>query len=206
MSVELIEHNPTFKKPCMLLLSTCASDDIKNRTQLLDAVVDSWEKSWRHTPDAMISILVANKALLEAITVDGEPYQGTLEDIQLDLDIDENAQVTSTLTVTELGQQILTDYAPKNTLNQLLDEKSKYGDVFQVALAACNKEDGCSLSDLEAAINSMPALQPDPKDRQTKVYAQFFIDALESAGAIEWKGAWRTTAAGKDILAAQTAA
>lgn len=202
MSVELIEHNPSIKKPAMLMLQVCKREGMDTRGDVEAAVADEWQNAWRQSPSNIMEMLVRAGALEENITVNGEPYDGTLEDIQLDLSISEDAEVVAGIRVMELGDQILTDYAPSQTIENLFQEKPAYSDVFKVALEACQDSKGCSLPDLEAALMTMPQLQPDPQTHQTKVYSQFFIDALETAGAIEWDGAWHITSAGEQVLAA----
>ncbi len=202
MSVELIEHNPSIKKPAMLMLQTCKRDGMDTRGDAEAAASEQWQSAWRQSPSNIMEILISAGALDESITVDGEPYDGTLEDIQLDLSISEDAEVVAGIRITELGEQILADYAPEQTISNLFQEKPAYGEVFKVALKACQDPKGCSLPDLEAALMTMPQLQPDPKTHQTKVYPQFFIDALETAGAIEWSGSWHITGAGEQVLAA----
>lgn len=202
MSVEIIEHNPSFKKPAMALLEVCKREDIATRADAEVAAAEQWDAEWRQNPASIMEVLVKAKAVDEEITVDGEPYNGTLEDIQLDMSVDEDADVVSRIEVTELGEQILSDYAPKNTLTALFGDKPEYADVFHAALVACDEADGCSLPTLESAIEQLPQLQPDPETHQTKVYPQYFIDALETAGAICWDGAWKLTETGREALAA----
>lgn len=202
MSVEIIEHNPSFKKPAMTLLEVCKRDDIATRADAEIAAAQAWDAEWRQNPASIMEVLVGAKAIVEEITVDGERYKGTLEDIQLDLSIDEDAEVISKVEVTKLGEQILVDYAPENTLAKLLGDKPEYEDVFKAALVACDANGGCSLSALEDAMTALPQLQPDPATHQTKVYPQYFIDALETAGAIQWDGSWKLTETGRKALAA----
>ena len=43
-------------------------------------------------------------------------------------------------------------------------------------------------------------LRGDPLLENPKIYASFFIDALELAGGIAWDEKWRTTPAGKEFV------
>lgn len=202
MAVELIEHNPSFKLPAMLLLEICNQEKINTRADAENAAAEKWDAEWRQNPASIMDVLISGKAIEERLTVDGEPYEGTLEDIQLDFAVDEDADVVSSIAVTKLGERILAEYAPEHTLAALFDEKPQYEDVFKAALEACDAANGCSRVALEDALESMEQLQPDPETHQTKVYAQYFIDALETAGAIRWDGVWRLTDAGQKALAA----
>lgn len=202
MSVEFIEHNTSFKKPAMLVLATCKDPDFATRGDVEAAVAEQWDAEWNHSPADTVEFLLAAKALDEEVTVDGEPYDGTLENIQLDLSVDESADVVARMQITEVGQQVLDDYAPAHTVAELLASKPAYHDVFRAVLEACTPDEGCTLPDLESAIEGFPQLKPDPQTHQTKVYPQYFIDALETAGAIEWTDSWRITQAGKEALSA----
>ena len=77
-------------------------------------------------------------------------------------------------------------------------------DISEAELAMLERTPGSAIGTsrdaLEAALSQLPALAVDPETKQRSVYPQYFIDALESAGGIEWAGAWHTTQAGKTLL------
>lgn len=201
MSVELIEHNPAFKHPAMTLLGICSEGTASSRQQLEDIATASWQPAWRQSPASMTDILVRNHALSEELTVEGEPYAGTLEDLQLDMSVPEDAAWESRIELTETGRQILADYTPSATITALYASKPNYAEIFDAAVRACTADAGCSRKELEDAILAFPQLQPDPETKQTRVYPQYFIDALETAGAIAWDGAWKATPEGRNALA-----
>ncbi|MGN0073510.1 MAG: hypothetical protein ACI36W_06945 [Coriobacteriales bacterium] len=201
MSVELIEHNPALKKPAMAVLHACENGQAVSRQQLIDLCSASWCKAWRQSPASTIDILTRSNALDETITVEGEPYNGTLEQLQLDMSVPEDAAWESSISPTALGEQILADYAPNATITALYESKPQYADVFDAAIQVCAAPEGCTRTELEAAINAFPQLKPDPQTQQTKVFAQYFIDALETAGAITWDGAWKASSEGRRALA-----
>lgn len=201
MSVELIEHNPALKKPAMAVLSACNSQQAASRQQLIDVCSGAWGANWRQSPASTIDILTRSKALNEQITVEGEPYDGTLEQLQLDMSVPEDAAWESSIEPTALGRQILADYAASATIAALYESKPHYAEIFDAAIQACAAPEGCKRAGLEAAINAFPQLKPDPQTKQTKVFAQYFIDALETAGAICWDGAWKATPEGRSVLA-----
>lgn len=201
MTVELIEHNPALKQPAMAVLGACGTQQAASRQQLIDVCTPAWRSNWRRSPASTIDILTRSKALNETITVEGEPYNGTLEQLQLDMSVPEDAAWESSIAPTELGLKILEDYAPSATIAALYESKPHYAEIFDAAIQACSAPQGCKRAELEAAINAFPQLKPDPQTKQTKVFAQYFIDALETAGAISWDGAWKTTPEGRTVLA-----
>lgn len=200
MAVELIERNPALKKPSMMLLSLCFQEPDEERAALEEAAAKVWDGSFRQSPAAMVDILVRNGLIAEQMLLNGAPYEGTIEDMQLDPEVDEEFVVESSLSITDEGIRLLEEYAPRNTMARLFVEKPQYVPTFKATLEACRVEGGCGRVGLENAIDdTLPRLE---EEGGRTVYAQYFIDALESAGGIEWSGAWRTTDAGIEALGA----
>lgn len=198
---DVVGRNPQLKKPVMRVLGAVRdAGGALDRASLEAACAEGWPRAWRQSPSVTVGILMRNRALAEQVLVDGKPYPGTLEDIQRDESVPEDARVQESLALTDSGRDLLERYAPDATLRALASERPGYADVFQAVLWACDSDGGCTRSELEAQIEQFPQLQPDGKG-QTRVYPQYFLDALESAGGIVWDGAWRTTDAGRAMLA-----
>ena len=198
---DLIKDNPHLKKPVMVLLGFFEqAGDSETRDGLMSAAQEKWHAAFGRTPAAVVDILVRRHCLAEQVFIDGKPYEGTLEDAQTDESLADDAQVEVCLALTEKGERLRDAYAPGTTMRELFDERPGYGEVFNAMLWACSAPDGASREDLEAQINELPPLQPNEKGHKT-VYPQYFFDALESAGGIEWRdGAWRITEAGRQLL------
>lgn len=202
MAINIIEHNPMLKKPLLALLTAAEPHAYVNRLELEARALETWSNQYTQSPSVSIDILVRNEALIEQIIVDGGPYNGTLEDLQLDDNVTEDAVIESRISITDEGRALITAYAPATTLQALITNKPHYHNVFETILHACNVEAGCSCADLEQTLSTMPQLQPNPSTQQTAVYPQYFIDALESAGGIFWNNSWHTTDTGKTVIAA----
>ncbi|MBS5450138.1 MAG: hypothetical protein KHY83_08945 [Coriobacteriia bacterium] len=201
MEHDLIKDNPALKAPVLAVLTSFEGEEPRRRSEVEEMLAKTWDASWARGAAATIDILVRRKGLVEQVYVNGEPYAGTLEDVQTDEDVPEDAEAYETLAVTEKGRRLAAAYEPGVTMRALLEERPEYGDVFKAALWACADADGCSRADLEAQINEFPQLQPDAASGRTRVYPQFFIDALETAGGIEWRdAAWRVTEVGRQLL------
>lgn len=206
MSAGLIEHNPALKKPILTMLATVARMPDEHRADIEEAAGQAWAAGFRQSPQAIVDVLVRNGAIEETVLVNGVPYEGTVADIQLDETVDETAEVESSLFITDEGYAILNEYASEHTLNALYTDRPQYAPIFDAALAACAQDGGCDRTALEAAINQALESHPhacakDDEGRQ-RVYAQYFMDALEAAGGIEWQGTWRATQAGRAAGAA----
>lgn len=202
MSNDLIEHNPMYKHAILTVLSLMRENPEADRARIEELAGEQWKASYFQSASVTLDVLIRNKVVIEQVFIDGEPYDGSLEDAMMDANIAEDAEAKARITMTEQGEAILTDYAPEVTLAQLFAERPHYEDVYRAVLRLCTREGGASRMEVEAVINEKPQLKPDPTTKQTKVYPQYFIDALETAGGIQWDGAWRTTAAGAGVLAA----
>ena len=139
-----------------------------------------------------------NGALVEQLTVDGQPYDGTLEDIQRDESIPLEADVADSISLTEAGRDLAASIDPDFTMRQLLAARPHYREVFARVLNVCAADAGATRQAVEEAVEAQGnVMSPEGK----RVYPQFFMDALETAGGIEWDGAWRATDAGRRAIA-----
>lgn len=198
---DLIQDNPHLKKPALTLLGLFGqAGDAEGRTELEEAAQQRWHASFGRNPSAVVDILVRRRCLAEQVFIDGEPYEGTLEDAQTDESLADDAQVEVRLTLTEKGEALRERYAPAATMHALYEDRPGYEEVFSAVLWACSAPDGAARADIEAQIAALPQLQPDGQGHTT-VYPQYFFDALETAGGIEWRdGAWKITEAGRQLL------
>ena len=198
---DLIKDNPHLKKPVMVLLGFFEqAGDSERREDLENAAQEKWHAAFGRTPAAVVDILVRRRMLAEQVFINGEAYEGTLEAAQTDESLPDDAQVEVRLTLTEKGEDLRDAYAPGATMHALYEDRPGYSEVFNAMLWACSSEDGSSRDEIEAQINELPPLQPNEKGHKT-VYPQYFFDALETAGGIEWRdGAWKITEAGRQLL------
>ncbi len=198
MTIELVEHNPRLKAPVAAVLSLFEGKETRDRADVEAAAADAWSEKYSQNPGAIVDILVRNDALEESVTVDGEPYNGSLEDIQKDESISLDAEVADTLTITDGGRELAASIDPDTTVAALFEERPHYEQVFTRVPNVCAGEAGATREDVEQAVEGGGEVHsPDGQ----RVYPQFFMDALESAGAIVWDGAWRTTDAGRRQIA-----
>lgn len=200
MTSTLIEHNPLLKRPLLTLLSLSERYPEHDRTELEDRAAQEQGGSFtRQTPTTIIDILLRNEALRETVYVDGVAYEGKAHDLQTDLEVDEDAVITRSITLTETGKELLDEYTGDTQLRALFRKKPEHVEVYIAMLERCVNE-GCGRSDLEQVIDALPALQPDRYTGEKKIYPQYFIDSLETAGGISWQGSWHTTAEGRMVI------
>ena len=193
MKINLVEHNPQLKKPVACMLGLAESNVPCDRRDLESLAAENWDEAFAQTPGAVCDMLVRSGAFTEQVFIEGERYSGTLESIQLDESIPLTAHVEVRLDLTDDGRELACSIDPARTVSALFSERPHYRAVFARVIEACNCDQGASRADLEAAVEA----QGSPKSpKGERVYPQFFIDSLESAGAIEWKDSWRATDAG----------
>lgn len=198
MAIDLVDHNPMLKKPVACVLGLFAENETLDRGTLETNAAQAWSDTYSQAPATVIEILVRNGALVEQLTVDGEPYGGTLEDIQRDESIPLEADVVDSISLTQAGRDLAAAIDPDFTMRQLLSDRPHYRAVFARVLAACAAQSGASREAVEAAVEAEGNVSsPEGK----RVYPQYFMDALETAGGIEWDGAWRATEAGRRAIA-----
>ena len=193
MKINLVEHNPQLKKPVACMLGLAESNVPCDRRNLESLAAENWDEVFAQTPGAVCDMLVRSGAFTEQVFVEGERYSGTLESIQLDESIPLTAHVEVRLDLTADGRELACSIDPARTVSALFSERPHYRAVFARVIEACNCDQGASRNELEAAVEAQGAPKSPKGER---VYPQFFIDALESAGAIEWKDSWRATDAG----------
>ena len=199
MPSKLMDHNPSWRKPVLAVLPLCA-DRPCGRATVEDAAAKAWDPAYPQVPSSVIDALVREGYLNEQITVDGSAYGGTLEDAYRDDSVSDDADVDALLSITEAGRRVIEEYSPEATLAALFADRPRYGDVFRAILRAADTADGASRPQLEFVIDSALSRGSITAEDGQKIYPQYFLDALETAGGIAWDGAWRITPQGEAML------
>lgn len=197
MTIELVNHNPAMKKPAACILGLFASELVRQRADVEAEAAAVWQEAYCQPVGTMVDVLVRNHALIEEVLVDGEPYEGTLEDLQMDENVPLDAEFEDRLTLTKAGHDLAESIDPNFTMKELINERPHYKAIYTRVLNLCAADEGASREAVEAAVEQDGRVN-NPEGK--RVYPQYFMDALESAGGIEWHGAWKTTAAGKKVL------
>lgn len=107
----------------------------------------------------------------------------------------EDMPVDYTLRTTEAGRAALALFEPTRRFGQVLqDDPETYGQAYAVVLDLCQK--GAAKAVIEEVLAGNVALST-PK----QVYPSYFISKLETVGGLTWDGSWKTTEAGRQMLA-----
>lgn len=100
-----------------------------------------------------------------------------------------------TVQTTAAGRAALERFEPTKRFGDVLrDEPAAYAQTYAAVLALC--EGGATKAAIERALEGDSALS-DPK----QVYPSYFISKLETVGGLAWDGSWKTTDAGRQMLA-----
>jgi hypothetical protein len=93
---------------------------------------------------------------------------------------------------TEAGREALASNSPFDRLRRLLIEEPAYKEIYRQILEFCVAAK--SISEIEGLLRANPVLE------NPKVYPNYIVDRLETAGGLEWTGQWLATEAGKLFL------
>ena len=107
MTTDVIEHNPMLKKPLLAVLAVVAQQADESRTAVEERASATWDDAYQQSPATCVDILVRNDALIERLLVNGEPYDGTLDDLQLDPAVPDDAVAEARIAITETGRELL---------------------------------------------------------------------------------------------------
>lgn len=203
--VGLVRTNPASKKLYVAALEAMKASEGEMDRKSLAASLDGVPvpATCTQTSQQIISSLASNGALEEMIYVDGERYEGTLDELREDETIPEDAVVEHRVAVTEAGLMALEHFAPSREIALLFEEKPQHSHAFKKVLKACSCPEGKSGKEVETLFKGDDeALKPSERTGLPTVYPAFFTGELERVGAVEWNGAWRTTEEGRAFLTA----
>ena len=200
-ALEFFENSPAYRNLYLAALEHC-----RERTTEADALafVDGLKHSASQIRSAgsLVESLVSIGLLGQTILVDGEPYAGTLRELQFDDDIPEDASVEIFEQTTDLGIAMcerLDEVYSVATLAAAHPERLR---AFLLVLEACSHPEGRSTSELEGVLREADALEIEERTGLPGVYPSYFTGELERVGALEWNGKkWVTTEKGSAALA-----
>lgn len=199
--VDVVVKNPASKK--LINAALVGAQEQIDRADLVAQMNDlPTVCTCTQTPQTVISLLLKYGALDELITVDGDEYDGSSDDLKIDETISEDAEITFRVRTTQLGQQLIDHMEAKNAISQLLATRSSYADTFLAVMHYCDIEGGRSMKQIEDFLKQDPeTLRVDPQTGFPAVYPAYFTTALEDAGAIVWSDVWTLTPGGKEYVA-----
>lgn len=192
-----VENLPGQRAAVLAVLNLCRerSDD--------EAVAVVVGEAQRHNksvygPGALCSILERAGALAH-VDENGDPYQD--DDIEPEVVVEDGVEYIqaaepplSCWIATEEGLAFAAADDPASRTSALLDDQAAYLPIYRYLLEAC--QNGAATKALASVVDAHELVQ------EPRLYVAHFLHQLEESGALEWRGSWTTTDAGRAVLAA----
>jgi hypothetical protein len=205
--VETIDANPALRVPCEVILDACLQQPVEEGALLDDA--ETQLKALDAMPvqslSSVVEMLVRDGGLTETLTVDGELYEGTLEDAFNDETIADDAECLIYENITEAGRQTLEDIRPEHRAADLLSSQPHHRAGFIATLKACDVDGGLTTKQLEAVLDEQGLLFRNERTNLPTIYPSMYANFLKDVEAIRWDHAWITTDLGRQILSEEGA-
>ena len=93
------------------------------------------------------------------------------------------------------GRVQLDLYKPLELIKACYEAEPQYASIFTIILEMCSREGGSTIKQLGDVVDD------DPSAQNPRRFAMYFVDKLERAGAVEWKGSWVAAQPGREYLA-----
>lgn len=193
---ELMEGNPAYRELYGALIGWCAEERALEEAQAF-CETHRTSKSQILSNAAVVDALVRVGALNQLVAVDGEPYGGTLEELQADETIPEDASVAVTVRATEAGRAAAAALAEEHSFARLVAGQAARAEAFRAVLSWCAEEDGLTTRQLQERLKARDLLETEAARGIDGLHASYFTGSLESVGALAWNGkAWVATEKG----------
>lgn len=194
---ELIASMAPQRKLLTLILNACTQpitmDELKAR----------YDELWEYSPTVFtaydLCVLLEEAGGIERVTADGSPYDMSAVDPIIVKDeatgavyYQANEPADLYWSILEGGQTILDDDDPLARAQGYFEDDPELQPLYKRLLTLCKK--GKTIEELNDAINY------DDLSWEPRVVAAFFVDRMEKADAIEWKGTWQLTDVGAQAL------
>lgn len=172
----------------------------------MDEIKAVYDEIWEFRPTVFsaydLCVLLEETGAIERVTSDGKPYDMASVDPIVVEDEKTGAVYYQANEPTDMhwsllpaGQTILDDDDPVARAEGFFEADENLKPLFKRVLTLCDCEEGADIEALNDAVNY------DDLVWEPRLYAPFFVDRMEKADAIAWKGSWKLTEAGRDILA-----
>ena len=192
----VLEGNPAYREIYIALIDWCAEERALEDAQAL-CEAGRTSKSQIASGAAMVDTMVRAGALAERVFVSGEPYDGTLEALQADEEVPEDAVVAITVQATEAGRRGAAAVARERSLDRLVQSQPAREEAFRAVLAWCAEGEGLTTRRLQELLKDNDLLETEAARGIDGLHASYFTGSLESVGALAWNGkAWVATEKG----------
>lgn len=192
-SVELrLAREPRHRLALYRLLAFCQEP---RSLEEVDAEVRGYPElaASRYSSRTLLSWLLEPGAVM---SLGGEEPGGA--DEEPDRDADGEGKGEPLFLASPVGERVLDDYRASRPLERLMDRYPQYEEAFRQVLRACRQP--LASKEVNRLFDGDPVLE-----ESGKIYPSFFVDKLEGAGGLVYKGGWQTTDEGAALLAGEEA-
>lgn len=151
------------------------------------------------TGESLVAVLVRRGGLDRILRVDGEEYHGTLEELQNDEEIDDEAVIESFVVATQAGLEMAESFHMAYSIPSLFAQLPQFVPGFKEVLTQCAAGEKTT-KELQEALISAGIIRPGFQDSQ-EIHASYFTSKLERYGALVWdRKRWCITPKGEQAL------
>lgn len=175
-------------------------------TDVEDFIAKSDEAVYSHviqTPFELIGMLVRAGGLDE-IPLDGKGGEISPETLDaLSLDEQDDLIATYRIETTEAGAAAVELLSPARRIEAQLAKDPHRADTFWALIEFCKTPR--TFPQIKEYFDATPEFAHDVVAHSHQLAPDFYVDKLDKAGALVWRGAWVATDAGKTLLEAHKA-
>lgn len=172
-------------------------------TEVEDFIAATDEFVYSHimqTPFTMIQMLIDAGGLSQT-PLDGEGNAITPEQLaNLSEDEADDLVATYRIDITDAGAEAVRLLAPERRIEAQLSLRPHRRDTYFAVLDFCTQPR--KFPEIEEFFKTTDGLSQDIVADHHKLSPDFYVDKLDKAGALVWRGAWVATDAGKHMLQA----
>ena len=198
--LRVLNDNAAYREMYLAVISYCETDkEEADVVQACEAARTS--KKQIQSAASIVSVLVSCGALKKTILVDDACYKGTLEELQVDESIPEDAEITVILQSTEDGLAAAALKEEELSFANLVAGCPQRIAAFELVLSLCAEPGGKSTQDLQEILGDKGMLEPEDDRDIDGLHASYFTGSLEHIGALAWiDRKWVATSKGQSIL------
>ena len=196
----LFDQMPTLQHMLFSILRECSTP--VSDGQLEEHIDDLKRQHHSVYSPATFATLLERAGAIEKTDSEGVPLvSGECEPLMIERDGEQFWKVAPApavyWTITTPGSAKLATYKPVERIRECFDSEPHYSDIFETVLRMCAEEGGTTVKLIGDAVDDEPILQ------NPRRFAMYFIDKLEKAGGIAWRGSWSITEHGLAFLEMQ---
>ena len=195
---QLLDRDPAYRSLYAAALEFCADQmDEREAAEHIDSLRSNANQI--QSGVSILATLVRRGGIERTVLVDGEPYDGTLEDLQNDESLDPNADIEFLVATTPAGIDVAEAYRQATSMNALFTDFPQFEEGFRLVLNECAGE-GKTTQELQETLIAAGIVTAGALGAQ-QLHASYFTSKLEKYGALEWsRKRWLTTEKGKEAI------